>query len=274
MSWAFALDRYPLWIQYTGTVGLVLASIVFGYRLGAFRRDRADGHPEGPIGSVVGAILGLLAFILAFTFGIASSRFDARKQLLLDDVNAIERVARRTDLLPEPQRSDSQALLRRYVHLRVEITRDIRRVPAAIAETRAIHDSLWSGAVSLARADMNSDIGALYLESLNDLMEVTTNRATVSLQYRIPAAIWSGLMLLTVISMTAVGYQFGIAGRSGLLVHLGLALAFGAVIVLIGQLDRTAGGLIRIDQRPMVELERRLGGSEIRDAAPGGPYRR
>jgi hypothetical protein len=260
MSWALALDRFPLWIQYAGTVALVLASIVLGYRVAASRKDRHDGHPEGPIGSVVGAILGLLAFILAFTFGIASSRFDARKQLLLDDVNAIERAARRTDLLPEPQRSHGRALLKRYVHLRVEITRDLGRIPAALAETQAIHDSLWSDAVSLARADMNSDIGALYVESLNELMEVTTSRATVSLQYRIPSAIWSGLMLLTVISMAAVGYQFGNAGRAGFLVHLGLALAFGAVIVLIGQLDRTAGGLIRIDQRPMIELERRLGG--------------
>ena len=77
-------------------------SIFLGYRIGSYHRKHSDNKDDAPIGSVVGATLGLLAFMLAFTFGISASRFDMRKQLLLDEVNAIGTEFLRTDFLVEP----------------------------------------------------------------------------------------------------------------------------------------------------------------------------
>ncbi|MCK7520215.1 MAG: hypothetical protein MZV64_22250 [Ignavibacteriales bacterium] len=54
-------------------------------------------------------MLGLLAFILAFTFGAATSRFDDKKQLLLDEVNAIGTTFLRADFLAESERADAKA---------------------------------------------------------------------------------------------------------------------------------------------------------------------
>ena len=254
-----SLDRLvPLGAVFPAWLLLVLLSLAAGYWLGSNRRRRAESQPEGPIGSVVGAMLGLLAFMLAFTFGMAASRFDARKQLLLDDVNVIQTAVRRSELLPEPHRSESRALLDRYVDLRVEIARDPSRIPAAVAEAESLQNRLWFHAVALAGKDMNSDIGALYAEALNDLMTVHTSRATVALQYRIPPGIWTVLILLAAMCMTAVGFQFGIAGRNSLLINLSLAVALSAVITLIAQLDRPTEGPLRVSHQPMLDLQRRL----------------
>jgi hypothetical protein len=68
---------------------LVLLSVEGGYRLGIYRRSRSAEEKEAPVGAMVGATLGLLAFILAFTFGLAATRFDTRRQVLLDEANAI-----------------------------------------------------------------------------------------------------------------------------------------------------------------------------------------
>ena len=208
----------------------------------------------------------------SFTFGIAASRFDARKQLLLDDVNAIETAVLRSELLPEPHRAESLALLRRYVDLRIEVARDPARIRAAIREVQGIQSRLWSHAVALARADMNSDIGALYAEALNELFTIHTNRVTIALQYRIPTPIWYVLILLTVVCMGGVGYQFGIRGQSSFLLHLWLAVAFAAVVMVIAQLDRPTSGMLRVSQQPMLDLKARLdAGTAAGTATPGAP---
>lgn len=252
------LDRYDLSVIYIGAFAVVVASVLLGYALGQFQRRRAIDYSEGPVGAVVGAMLGLLAFILAFTFGIVTSRFDTRKQLLLQDVNAIATATMRADLLPEPHRTECRALMKRYLDLRVEAAHDMSRIPTLAAETESLQVHLWEHAVTLARQDMNSDIGALFVESLNDLTNTHRDRFTVSMLYRIPTPIWMGLLWITIASMTAVGFQFGLAGRMSWIMMIALAVTFSSVIVLIARIDRTGKGAILVDQRPMIELQQKL----------------
>ena len=82
-------DALPLWALYIITIAIVLLSAEAGWRLGNYRRQRPDHEEEAPVGAVVGATIGLLAFLLAFTFGMAASRYDTRKQLVLQEANAI-----------------------------------------------------------------------------------------------------------------------------------------------------------------------------------------
>ena len=82
--------------------------------------DTSEKGIDAPIGSVVGGTLGLLAFLLASTFGMAASRFDTRRQLLLDEVNAIGTCYLRADLVTQPERVEIRKRLREYVHLRAE----------------------------------------------------------------------------------------------------------------------------------------------------------
>ncbi|HEX5029964.1 MAG TPA: hypothetical protein VFX78_00740 [Candidatus Eisenbacteria bacterium] len=252
------LDRFDLSVIYAGSFAVVLASILLGFVLGDFQRRRAVDYSEGPVGAVVGAMLGLLAFILAFTFGIVTSRFDTRKQLLLQDVNAIATATVRADLLPEPDRTECRALMKRYLDLRVEAIHDMGRIPNLAAESESLQVRLWDHAVTLARRDMNSDIGALFVESLNDLSNTHRDRFTVAMLYRIPSPIWFGLLWITIASMTAVGFQFGLAGRLSWIMMITLAITFSSVIVLIARIDRTGKGAILVDQQPMIELQRKL----------------
>ena len=110
--------QLPIAVLFLGTIVASLAAIEGGRRLG-LRLNRQDSESSGSIGSAVGATLGLLAFILAFTLSLASSRYDARKQLVIDGANAIGTAYLRTDFLPEDQREEAQRLLREWVGLRV-----------------------------------------------------------------------------------------------------------------------------------------------------------
>jgi hypothetical protein len=216
------------------------------------------GIPEGPIGSVVGATLGLLAFMLAFTFGITASRFDTRKQLLLDEVNAIERAFLQTDFLVEPYRTELRKLFREYVDIRTVIDKEPERLGEVLTKSEEIHDELWSRSVEAVANTPNTDITSVYIESLNESINFHTKRVVVGTMYRIPTIIWYTLIFVSVFTMSGVGFHIGITGGRSLLISFLLALTFSAVIYLIADLDRYSEGAIKVSQAPMIELQERI----------------
>ena len=103
-------------------------------------------------------------------------------------------------------------------------------------------------AVANARTDMNSDVAALYIESMNDVINVHAMRVSIGLHARIPTGIWLALYALIVLGMFAVGYHTAIAESKRTWMLLVLALAFSLVITLIGALDRAQSGYLPVSQ--------------------------
>jgi hypothetical protein len=199
--------------------------------------------------------------MMAFTFGIMAARFDTRKELLLDEVNAIGTAYLRAGLLREPQRTETRRLMRQYVDLRVGLAMGKggpETLREAIARSEAMQNSLWSHAEALAVADRSSQIDALFISALNETFDLHTKRVVVALQYRIPIVVWGVLLFVSVLSMAAVGFQFGLSGKRSLLANLALTLTFSAVTFLIFDLDRPTQGWFRVSQQPMIELQQKL----------------
>jgi hypothetical protein len=251
-------NEMSLGLLYIITVVIVLLSVICGLRFASYIQRREKSKKEAPVGSIVAAILGLLAFILAFTFGMASSRYDTRKQLLLDEVNAIGTAFLRTDFLPETQRRESRKLFKEYVDSRVRAVLQPETLPQALVDSETIHDRLWSQITALAKQSSDSVVLGLYIQSLNEVIDLHAKRVTIGLKYHIPGVIWLTLYFVTILAMAAVGYQFGLAGTSSWLSILLLALSFSAVILLIADLDRVSAGLVKVSQKPMIEFQQKL----------------
>lgn len=251
------LDSIPLWGLFLLTVTFVMASLWLGRLVGRKRTEKT----EGAVGIVVGAVLSLLAFLLAFTFNIASNRFDARKQVLLDEVESIGTTYLRAGLLSEPQGGEIRQHLREYVDVRLgEGIHRPANLVAVHAKTMQLHDEMWSKATALVAAGHKSVIDALFIDSLNQTIDLHNRRAATVFLYRVPDMVWISLMLASMISMTMVGYLFGIAGDSGdWLLSLALALIFSVVITLTSALDRP---MVRVNQGPMIELQKSIRASE------------
>ena len=255
------MDTIPIWAVFVGTIIAVMIALEAGYRLGRMFHRRSEDEKESPVSAIAGAILGLAAFMLAFTFGIVSDRFFARLSLVREEANAIRTAYQRADFLPDPERSESRRLLREYVDLRLDFTQagsiERERVRELLSETVPIQDRLWEVAVANARRDMNSDVGALYIESVNEIIELQALRMALGVQARIPLEIWLVLTSVTVLGMMALGYHSGIAGSKRSLSTLILALSFALVIAVIASLDRPTG-FVQVSQQPMIDLRRSL----------------
>jgi hypothetical protein len=241
---------------FAGTIVVVMASIEGGFLVGRIAHHRSEEEKESPVSAMAGAVLALLAFILAFTFGTASNRFDARKDMVREEANTIRTVWQRSDLLSEPDRAEAKGLIREYLDARIAAVQsgDAERVTSVLSQAEQIQDRLWEMAVARAHTDLNSDVATLYFESLNELSAVHASRVAVGLQMRIPTGIWLALAALTIFGMMAVGYQAGIAGSRRTLAMPLLAVAFASVIGIIGALDRPSGGVISVSQQPLIDL--------------------
>jgi len=250
------MEAIPIGALFAGTVIVILVAIEAGYLLGRVAHRHAEKEKVPPVSSMAGSILGLLAFMLAFTFGMVSSRYDSRKSLVRQEANAIGTTYLRADFLPEPDRGQSQGLLRKYVddRLGAATSRDPEKIQQALVEAARIQRQLWEVAVKNARQDPHSHVAALYVESLNAVIDVHALRVAVGLQSRIPNGIWMVLYALIVLGMLAVGFHTAIAGSRRSWASPILACSFAVVLCLIGSLDRPLSDFISVSQRSLANL--------------------
>lgn len=275
-------DELPLAFFFLGTVALILITNEVGFVFGkrAARRAKANSdkagrenegsEKDGPSGTTAGAVLGLAAFILAFAFGIVASRLDSRKQLVRDDANTIGTAWLRTDFLPEPEGTEARAILREYLEVRLDlaVSHDASKVPAALARTQELQDRIWAIVVANGKKNLNSDVGALLIEAVNEMIDLHTVRTAVAIDARIPVGIWAILFLLTALGMLTVGYTTGLSGSARLRTGMVLAVAFSIVITLIAVLDRPTSKYGGVSQKPLTDL---LETMKARPAAPTAP---
>src|SRR6184192_2020185 len=164
------LDALPLWGVFIAILLVVLLSVECGYRLGKYRRSRHEREKEAPVGTMVGATLGLLAFILAFTFGLAATRFDTRRQLLLDEANAIGTTYLRAGMLPE-QGEKIRALLQDYVGVRLNAVRP-GNAAEGVRQSENTQQQLWAEAETVGQKNPNSIVAGLFVQSLNEVIDL------------------------------------------------------------------------------------------------------
>jgi hypothetical protein len=246
------LDPFPFWALLLATLTVIYLSVESGYRLARYRRQRSGEEKQEPVGSMVGATLGLLAFMLAFTFGLAGSRFDDRRQVILAEANAIKMTYLRAELLPQPIGAEMRNLLRHYVDARLEATQP-ERTDQAIVRSEQLQSHLWAQAVAAAEQD-RSLITGLFIQSLNEVIDLHAKRVMVGLRSRVPGAIWMTLYLLAVLGMAMMGYQEGGTSSRRSPAQLALVLAFSVVLMLIVDLDRSGQGMLEVSQQSMIDL--------------------
>jgi hypothetical protein len=251
------INTLPIWILFLFTLFLVILSVELGFKIGHYMHVKSNLEKESPVSVISGSILGLLAFILAFSFGMVTDRHNSRRELVRAEAGAIRTAWFRTDFLPESQRQESAELLKDYLQLRISAVQlgDVNQLQQSLEKSNLIINQLWRMAIANAERDMNSDIAALYLESLNEVININALRVSFGLQIRIPEGIWLVLYILVILSMMSVGYQVAIAGSKRTWSTLILALSFSILIVLIESLDRPTSKFIPVSQQALIDLQ-------------------
>jgi hypothetical protein len=251
-------DGLTWWMLLPAVLALLLLASEAGYH-GALRQHARGsvGARKGQADMVVGALLGLLGLLLAFSFGIAEGRYHERKALVLADANAIGTTYLRADVLPQQQRNAVRALLREYVRARVEP--DPRTLERAMRRAVELQRELWGQAMTAARAAPDSEAVSLFVQSLNDMIDLHESRVTVALHQRLPLAIFYSVAAVAMLALAVVGGSSGLSGCRSWVPTTALALAVSTVLVLVIELDKPLGSqLFEVNQASMRDLDQSL----------------
>ena len=249
------------WVIFVASIGFFLLATEAGFQLGSRARSSVNEHARSQITMIQGAVLGLLALLLGFTFAMAMSRFDTRKQLVLDESNAIGTTFLRARLLPEPHRTEVSNQLRRYVDVRLEFYEagvDQKKLRVANDKTEQLHNQLWLHAAALGEKDPRAITTGLFLQSLNEVIDLHAKRVT-AMENHVPESILILLYFVAIMSTGLMGYGCGLGGFRNLFTTITASILIASVIFLIVDLDRPRRGLIKVSQQSMVNLRDSLG---------------
>lgn len=247
------LDYLPLWALFVATVALMLLAVETGFLLGRRRRRRSEEAQKAPVGEIVAAMLGLLALLLAFTFSMAASRFDIRRNLVLDEANAVGTTWLRAGLLPQPHRAELRKLLREYLEVRLRAVQT-GQIQQGVVRSEELQGLLWGQAAAAAEKHPGSIPAGLFITSLNEVIDLHAKRIMFGLRTRLPGIVWGVLYFVAVLAIGAIGYHAGLVSGRRFLAILPLILTFSAVLVLIADLDRPGEGLFKVSQQALADL--------------------
>ncbi len=137
-------------------------------------------------------------------------------------------------------------------------TEGLEGLAAKLEKSDEILADLWSIAEGLAKNEPGSDVLALYIDSLNETIDMDTNRVTAALHARVPDTVLLLLIVGSALTLGMVGFSAGLTRRRSPLTAIVMIIVLGAVITLIIDIDRPQGGTLTVSQQPIVELQEQL----------------
>lgn len=236
-------------------IGMLLLFII-GHRLGKRRLRKEETAPEVS-SAIIGALFALLGLLLAFTFSGAYSRFDARRQLIVQEANAIGTAYLRLDLLPTHAQAPLREKFRQYTASRAALYKKLSDTTALISElarANALQKEIWTQAVADSKGPGYHSARILLLPALNEMIDIVTTR-TVAIQTHTPSHIFFIMFVIALACAGLTGYRACTLEHPSYTYNVLLSFITACVLYLILDIEYPSQGLINIDTVNQVLVE-------------------
>jgi hypothetical protein len=201
-----------------GTAALfvgMLALLAFGRWLGLRDRQPEAGTKES-MGAIDGALLGLLSLVLAFTFSSAAERFDARRDLIIDETNAIVTAYLRLDLLPADAQPTLREDFKQYIDSRLAAYDALPNVEAAFREldrAKLLQQQIWRDAMTALQSQpVAPPVTMLVVQGVNAMIDLGAKQIMTARKHP-PFVIFAMLAVLSLVGAGVIGYATALTKR-------------------------------------------------------------
>ena len=218
------------------------------------RRNISDREAQEDVGVVLAATLTLLGLIIGFSFSMAITRYDQRKNLEEGEANAIGTEYLRADLLPGDAPAAVKALLSRYLDQRILFysTRNPRRIQAINRTTTGLEADLWRTVRLATGSDPSFPFVTVTISGMNDVFNAH-GYTQAAWENRIPSAAWALMTLIAICANILIGFgthRTKAAPEMLLVLPLIVSIAF----FLIVDIDSPRAGSILIQSHNLLSL--------------------
>src|SRR5574337_301912 len=209
-----------------------------GRLIGVRQRPKEGKEERGSLATIEGAVFALFGLLMAFTFSGAATRFNEKRMLISEEVNAVEVAYFRLQLLSEEARPALQELFRQYVDSRLEIYRRLPNMQAAKIEmdrSKKLQEEIWTQSITAVRLPRTHPSAAwLVLPAINNMIDISTTR-TMALQMHPPRIVYFLLLFLGLLCSLLAGYRMA-SGQQRSWIHI-LGFTLITVIIIYVMLD-------------------------------------
>lgn len=249
--------------------GLLFAALLLcieaGRRLGLRWSSRGDGGGTGGgTAALDSAVFALFGLLIAFTFSGAASRFDVRRDLIIQEANAIGTAYLRVDLMPGAGQPAMRESFRRYVDSRLAAYRQVSDpalFKAALDRSAAIQRDIWNQVIAAMREPAAAPaVGTQLLPAINDMIDITTTRAMAT-QMHPPGIVYVLLLGLAFASAVLAGYGVGEAHARHWLHSVIFAAILTITLYVIIDFEHPRMGSMRVDNfdNLLVDVRKSMG---------------
>ncbi len=232
-------------------LGMTLMPYV-GHRIALWQTRRGMVKPDGSsVATVTGALFALLGLLIAFTFSGAFSRFDDRRQIIVQEANSIGTAYARIDLLSSHAQARLRPKFSEYATVRSELFDllvDLPRARRELVRSIALQNEIWRLAVTATSEEGYQSTRMLVLPALNEMIDITTVR-TVAVRTHPPLLIYFALAVVALICAGLVGYSADTTTQYQLSpVHVvGFAGVIAFILYVILDVEFARFGMVRLD---------------------------
>ncbi len=246
-----------------------------GRALRRWRRPQNEGFTDEQAGQFASAALALLGLLIAFTFAMASERFETRRELVVAESNAISTAYLRSRLFDEPARSRLGAAYADYVRARpafVDAGLDRTRLAAADAQLAALQQRIWAETGTAIRTPAGAPLTVSVLVATNEMFDLAASRRA-ALDARVPFGVRLVLIVFALVTAAIVGWSLEGKWPSRPFAPVALFAMVACAIGVIADLDQPSRGLVTIPQAPMEAVARQILADQAQPPPPAEPER-
>ncbi|HKY18333.1 MAG TPA: hypothetical protein VJL82_05315 [Rhizomicrobium sp.] len=248
MAW---LGTLPLTIVALTVLAALLVAATVGYRGHLWLLKRSGETYSESHDYLLSAVLGLLALLLGFTFSLALNRYEDRRDLVVQEANAIGTAWLRTQILEPPNKAAISQLLRAYLDARLAWS---EADAGATARTMALQQSLWAATGQAVRTEPNPLLPRALMDPMNQSFELASARNAAGAAH-VPDRVLTVLLLYAVLAAAMLGYTAAAKGKPQRIATVCVLVAMTLALVMILDIDRPRSGAIQVSQQPLEELK-------------------
>lgn len=240
-------------------IGMLLFYVI-GRRMGFTSSTVEYKGDKSSSGLLDGAVFGLMGLLIAFTFHGASSRLDHRRELVMEEANAIGTAYLRLDLLSAESQPALKNLFRNYLDSRIEVYRllpDLEAAEAELKRTGDLQTLIWSQAVKACETTGSVPATTLLLAALNQMFDTAEYRDSTSRFMHPPMIIFIMLFGLALMSSLLAGYVTGSNQDRNWVHAIGFTVIMSITVYVILDIEYPRAGLIRVDSVDRILMDLR-----------------
>lgn len=235
---------------------LLAAAELIGSRLRKLLQTKSENLvlEVAGIDYILTSVFALLGLLIAFTFGLALDRYETRRDLVVQEANAIGTAVIRSAFAVEPAGPELRNQLENYASVRLGYgNARFEDRPKFAAASALLRSKLALAGVAASQRVSSPPLAPALISSVNEVIDVGSEREAINLA-RVPTSVIFMLLGYAIISAFVLGYSQANASVAQRVANKMLFVLLTLALVTIFDLDRPSTGTIKVSQQPMAEL--------------------